>query len=95
MIVLVTETEFRRAEDAFQSADGVRCISVPGDESALAMSLALREAGCENHRAGGSEGVAKEGHAGAPMRIEVARYCAANVMKRCSSASPLLSQKSK
>jgi hypothetical protein len=57
--------------------------------------LALREAGCENHRARGCEGVAKEGHAGAPMRIEVARYCAANVMKRCSSASPLLSQKSK
>ena len=37
--VLVTETEFRRAEDAFQSADGVRCISVPADESALARAI--------------------------------------------------------
>src|SRR6476620_5730846 len=39
MIVLVTETEFRRAEDAFQSADGVRCIAVPGDEPALARAI--------------------------------------------------------
>ncbi len=35
-IVLVTEAEFRRSEDVFESADGVRCVAAPGDESALA-----------------------------------------------------------
>jgi glyoxylate reductase len=38
-IVLVTEPEFRRAEDVFESADGVRCIAVPADESALARAI--------------------------------------------------------
>jgi len=38
-IVLVTETEFRRAEDVFESADGVRCMTVPADESALARAI--------------------------------------------------------
>ena len=40
MIVLVTESEFRRAPDVFASSDGVRCIPVPGDEPALARAIA-------------------------------------------------------
>lgn len=39
MIVLVTETEFRRAADVFESPDAVRCIAAPGDESALARAI--------------------------------------------------------
>ena len=38
-IVLVTETEFRRAADVFESTDGVRCVAVPGDESVLARAV--------------------------------------------------------
>lgn len=41
--VLVTETEFRRAPQVFESADGLRCIAVPGDEAVLAG--AIREHG--------------------------------------------------
>lgn len=44
MLVLVTETEFRRAEDVFESADGVRCVAVPGDEPALARAIGDRGA---------------------------------------------------
>lgn len=39
MIVLVTETEFRRAADVFESAGAVRCIAAPGAESALARAI--------------------------------------------------------
>jgi phosphoglycerate dehydrogenase-like enzyme len=38
-IVLVTEAEFRRSEDVFESADEVRCVAAPGDESALARAV--------------------------------------------------------
>jgi glyoxylate reductase len=38
-IVLVTEPEFRRAEDVFESLDGVQCMAVPADESALARAI--------------------------------------------------------
>ena len=43
-IVLVTETEFRRAEEVFESADGVRCVAVPGDEPALVRAIVDRGA---------------------------------------------------
>lgn len=43
-IVLVTETEFRRAEEVFESADGVRCVAVPGDEPTLARAIVDRGA---------------------------------------------------
>jgi phosphoglycerate dehydrogenase-like enzyme len=38
-IVLVTETEFRRAPHVFEAADGLRCVSVTGEESALARAI--------------------------------------------------------
>lgn len=44
MIVLVTEPEFRRAPDVFESTDAVRCIPVPGDEPALARAIASHDA---------------------------------------------------
>ena len=43
-IVLVTETEFLRAEEAFVSANGARCIAVPGDEASLARAILDRGA---------------------------------------------------
>jgi len=43
-LVLVTEAEFRRAEDVFETADGVRCVAVPEDESALARAVVDRGA---------------------------------------------------
>ena len=43
-IVLVTEPEFRRSQDVFESSDGVQCIAVPGDESALARAIVDRGA---------------------------------------------------
>jgi phosphoglycerate dehydrogenase-like enzyme len=38
-VVLVTETEFRRAPQVFESADGLRCVAVPGAEAALARAI--------------------------------------------------------
>jgi phosphoglycerate dehydrogenase-like enzyme len=38
-IVLVTETEFRRAPQVFEAADGLRCVSVVGEEDALARAI--------------------------------------------------------
>ena len=38
-VVLVTETEFRRAPQVFESADGLRCVPVPGAEAALARAI--------------------------------------------------------
>ena len=38
MVVLVTEAEFQRAPDVFESAP-VRCIATPGDEDALAAAV--------------------------------------------------------
>jgi phosphoglycerate dehydrogenase-like enzyme len=43
MIVLVTETEFKRAPDVFSSAP-VECIALPGDELALAREVKERGA---------------------------------------------------
>jgi phosphoglycerate dehydrogenase-like enzyme len=37
--VLVTETEFRRAPQVFESAAGLRCLAVPGDEAVLARAI--------------------------------------------------------
>jgi phosphoglycerate dehydrogenase-like enzyme len=37
--VLVTEQEYRRAPQTFDSAEGLRCISVPGDEATLARAI--------------------------------------------------------
>jgi len=39
LIVLVTEPEFRRAPDVFESEADVTCIPVPGDEPALARAI--------------------------------------------------------
>jgi phosphoglycerate dehydrogenase-like enzyme len=39
IIVLVTEQEYRRAPQTFESAEGLRCISVPGDEATLARAI--------------------------------------------------------
>jgi glyoxylate reductase len=39
LTVLVTETEFRRAPQVFESAEGLRCIAVPGDEAILARAI--------------------------------------------------------
>jgi hypothetical protein len=45
LIVLVTEPEFRRAQEVFESTgDDVRCIAVPGDEPALASAIAAHSA---------------------------------------------------
>jgi phosphoglycerate dehydrogenase-like enzyme len=41
MIVLVTETEFRRAPEVFESA-AVQCVAVPGDESTLSRQVKAR-----------------------------------------------------
>lgn len=38
-IVLVTETEFRRAQHVFEEVDGLRCVSVTGEEAALARAI--------------------------------------------------------
>ena len=38
-VVLVTETEFRRAPQVFESADGLQCVPVPGAEAALARAI--------------------------------------------------------
>lgn len=43
LLVLVTEPEFRRAEDVFRSAVGFDCVAVPGGEEELA--AAVRQAG--------------------------------------------------
>ena len=37
--VLVTEQEYRRAPQTFESAEGLRCISVPGDEVTLSRAI--------------------------------------------------------
>ena len=39
LTVLVTETEFRRAPQTFESADGLRCIAVAAEEAALARAI--------------------------------------------------------
>jgi phosphoglycerate dehydrogenase-like enzyme len=38
-IVQVTETEFRRSQDVFETAEGARCTAVPADEPALARAI--------------------------------------------------------
>jgi phosphoglycerate dehydrogenase-like enzyme len=43
VVVLVTETEFRRAPEVFESAP-VRCIATPGDEDALAAAVVRHSA---------------------------------------------------
>jgi phosphoglycerate dehydrogenase-like enzyme len=44
MIVLVAESEYRKAEAVFQRAPGVQCVPVPGDEARLAEEIRSRGA---------------------------------------------------
>lgn len=44
VIVLVTEPEFHRAAEVFGSATGLRCVTVPSDEPALARAIAQHRA---------------------------------------------------
>ena len=44
VVVLVTEPEFQRAAEVFGSATGLRCVTVPSEEPALAQAIAQHRA---------------------------------------------------